>query len=179
MIQQNFNLNFMQQTTTQKGTYAESIVDKKLEALGWIVYEPIQKKAHAFDRLCIKDKKICMIAEVKAKAKRKFFPDTGIDYRHYETYREMYKNHNLDTYLFFVDEEAGKIYGNYLSKLIIPNHYSYNGKEYSYPRVEEKNGFKIIYFYINEMEDIAFLDSEEQQFLKSKTTKNSIYCSIK
>jgi len=168
---------FTERTKTKKGIYAENIIDVKLQKRGWILYAPVnENKAHSFDRLCIKDKKVCMVAEVKAKAKRKFYPDTGINYSHYLDYKRMCDNHNLDTFLFFVDEEAGEIYGNYLSVLEKENTYFYNNQNIVYPMIKTtSNGVKIIYFHISLMLKIAKLDKEEIEILKNNTTKQDKY----
>lgn len=170
-------MTFSERLTTQKGDYAESIIDGKLLDRGWVIYKPVnQNTAHSFDRLCIKDKKVCMIAEVKAKSKRKYYPDTGINYKHYQDYKLMMENHGLDTFLFFVDEEVGKIYGNYLSKLEKPDCYSFNGQEISYPKIEKNSyGKKIIYFHIELMVKIADLNEEEVAILSERTTKKECY----
>ena len=80
---------FENKLTTRKGDVGESLVDKMLREKGFVIYKPEGGQAHAFDRLAIKDKEILMIAEVKAKAKRKYFPDTGIDFRHYKEYKNI------------------------------------------------------------------------------------------
>ena len=117
---------FENKLTTRKGDVGESLVDKMLREKGFVIYKPEGGQAHAFDRLAIKDKEILMIAEVKAKAKRKYFPDTGIDFRHYKEYKNIMKKHNLEVILFFVDEEMGKIYGGKLSEIEVINNFKVN-----------------------------------------------------
>lgn len=162
---------FENKLTTRKGDVGESLVDKMLREKGFVIYKPEGAQAHAFDRLAIKDKEILMIAEVKAKAKRKFFPDTGIDFRHYKEYKNIMKKHNLEVILFFVDEEMGKIYGGRLSEIEVINNFKVNNKDVTYPKIENN----IIYFHIEKMKEYADLKRADVLNLEALTTKKQAY----
>ena len=162
---------FENKLTTRKGDVGESLVDKMLREKGFVIYKPEVGQAHAFDRLAIKDKKILMIAEVKAKAKRKYFPDTGIDFRHYKEYKNIMKKHNLEVILFFVDEEMGKIYGGKLSDIEVINNFKVNNKDVTYPKIEKN----IIYFHIEKMKEYADLKRADVLNLEALTTKKQAY----
>lgn len=103
-----------------KGEYAEGIVRRWLETRGWVVYQPMTDKAHAFDVLAIKDKRDCIALDIKAKARRTKYPDTGIDIRHYETYKQFAAKHTMPFWICFVDEYLKQIYGNSLDALDMP-----------------------------------------------------------
>jgi len=103
-----------------KGKFGEFIVRRILEAKGFIVYEPRTVGAHAFDVLAIKDKKRCIAMDVKAKARRNKYADTGINERHYKIYSDFSRTHNMPFWVVFVDEMVGEIYGNTLEALDIP-----------------------------------------------------------
>lgn len=163
--------SFENKLTTKKGDVGEALVDKMLRGNGFVIYKPEGGQAHAFDRLAIKGKEILMVAEVKSKAKRKFFPDTGIDFRHYSEYKKIMKKHNLEVILFFVDEEMGKIYGGKLSELEIINNFTVNNKEVTYPKVEKN----IIYFHIEKMKFYADLTRGDVLSLTDLTTKKQAY----
>lgn len=162
---------FENKLTTRKGDVGESLVDKMLREKGFVIYKPEGGQAHAFDRLAIKDKEILMIAEVKAKAKRKYFPDTGIDFRHYKEYKNIMKKHNLEVILFFVDEEMGKIYGGKLSEIEVINNFKVNNKDVTYPKIEKN----IIYFHIEKMKEYADLKRADVLNLEALTTKKQAY----
>ena len=162
---------FENKLTTRKGDVGESLVDKMLREKGFVIYKPEGGQAHAFDRLAIKDKEILMIAEVKAKAKRKYFPDTGRDFRHYKEYKNIMKKHNLEVILFFVDEEMGKIYGGKLSEIEVINNFKVNNKDVTYPKIEKN----IIYFHIEKMKEYADLKRADVLNLEALTTKKQAY----
>lgn len=162
---------FENKLTTRKGDVGESLVDKMLREKGFVIYKPEGGQAHAFDRLAIKDKEILMIAEVKAKAKRKYFPDTGIDFRHYKEYKNIMKKHNLEVILFFVDEEMGKIYGGKLSEIEVINNFKVKNKDVTYPKIEKN----IIYFHIEKMKEYADLKRADVLNLEALTTKKQAY----
>jgi hypothetical protein len=103
-----------------KGEYGEAIVRGLLEAKGFVVYKPFTEGAHAFDVLAIKDKARCIALDVKAKARRNKYEDTGIPERHYRTYLNFSTTHNMPFWVVFVDEMLGAIYGNTISKLDAP-----------------------------------------------------------
>lgn len=158
-------------TTVQKGNIGEKLVESEMEEHGFIIYKPITEGAHAFDRLCIKGKEVAIIAEVKAKAKRKYYPDTGIDYNHYLDYKRMYEKYNLDTILFFVDEEACQIYSGRLSVLDKPEPFYHKGKQLTYPIIQNS----IIYFHISKMKTLCDIHVDDAGQLRKLTTKNERY----
>ena len=71
-----------------------------MEEKGYVVYKPVTEGAHAFDILAVKDKKTVIIADVKTKARRNYFPDTGINYKHYVEYKAISEKHCLPVFLF-------------------------------------------------------------------------------
>ncbi len=103
-----------------KGQLGERIVKGILERKGFIVYRPETDGSHAFDILAIKDKRRCIAIDVKAKARRTAFPDTGINQRHFEVYQQFSLRHLMPFWLFFVDESMLEIYGNTLDELEKP-----------------------------------------------------------
>lgn len=162
-------VNFNDKPSTQKGKIGEEIIKKWLEDRGWIIYEPkTENKPHAFDKLAIKDKKQLILIEVKTKARRNYYPDTGIDIRHYDEYKLISQNHNLPVFLFFVDEMIGEIYGNKLSFLEEQVKTS-DGREYPL----RQGG--IIYFPLERMYKIAILDTSKVLELKKLNTRNYEY----
>lgn len=157
--------------TVIKGDFGEDIINQFLESKGFVIYKPTTKSAHAFDRLAIKDKKQVVIVEVKTKPRRLYYPDTGIDIKHYNTYKEISKKHNIPVYLFFVDEEEGYIYGNYLSNLTEICIVKQRRKEIQYPLIEKN----IIYFPLSKMNKLYKLTDKQIKFLKENSTRNINY----
>jgi hypothetical protein len=159
--------SFSERKTTIKGAFGERIIKAFLEAKGFCVYEPTTEMAHAFDFLAVKDKRQCVALDVKSKARRSKYPDTGIDIRHYETYRDFSKKHKMPFFIAFVDEWIGKIYGNWLEKLQEPCKIG----DKKYPSVERS----IIYFPLAKMIDIQELSESDAAELRALSTRNYAY----
>lgn len=161
-------INFSDRQTTKKGKVGESIVRKYLEDRGWIIYEPQTDAPHAFDKVAIKGKDKVALLEVKTKARRNYYNDTGIDIRHYHEYKHISEKYNLPIFLFFVDEMLGKIYGNMLSYL---EDKIKTSDGLNYP-LEQKG---IIYFPLERMKPIAILDAKTVSEIKQLNTRNYEY----
>jgi len=164
-------INFNDRLTTKKGNIGEALVDEMLREQGFVIYVPEGGQAHAFDRLAIKNKEILLIAEVKSKSLRKFYPDTGIDIRHYHEYLNIMNKHNLEVIMFFVDEEIGEIYGGKLKEISAVKSYAHNGKDMVWP-LEQKG---IIYFHRDSMKTFKKLSETDCEKLKQVTSKNINY----
>jgi len=163
--------NWQQKLTVKKGNLGEEIISRFLERKGYVIYSPETKdKAHAFDRLAIKDKEQIIIAEIKTKARRNKYADTGIDKRNYDQYVKIQNKYNIPVFIFFVDEMLKKIYGNWLSKLIIP--IIIEGKQY--PLILNN----IIYFPLVNMIGIAELSEQQITELKKLSNRNYEYIAI-
>lgn len=157
----------------QKGNVGEQIVFKLLEDKGYVVYRPITEKAHAFDNLAIKDKKTVMIAEVKTKARRNNYYDTGINLSHYEEYKYIYDTYKIPVFIFFVDEMEKTIYGNYLDILEKPYNFIArdNYRSCNYPLIQGN----IIYFNLDKMKVLCELENNVSEQLKNLSTRNYKY----
>ena len=163
--------NWQQKLTVKKGNLGEEIISRFLERKGYVIYSPETKgKAHAFDRLAIKDKEQIIIAEIKTKARRNKYADTGIDKRNYDQYIKIQNKYNIPVFIFFVDEMLKKVYGNWLSKLIIP--IIIEGKQY--PLILNN----IIYFPLVNMINIAELSEQQITELKKLSNRNYEYIEI-
>lgn len=168
---------FQDMKSTQKGNLGEQLVDKLLMEKGLIPYKPVADVAHPFDRLCATaDKRNLYVAEVKTKARRNKYPDTGFDYKHFNIYMSLMKKHNLDIIVYFVDESLGQIYGGELVKISEPHdvHWTVNGKQtlLRYPKIEStKYGEQIIYFPLELMTVFADLPQGERAQLKQLNTR--------
>ena len=154
--------NFNSLPQVIKGNIGESIVDALLLEWGEVLYKPISDIAHPFDRLCVGKNRFFYIAEVKTKPARRIYPDTGIDIRHYISYKAAWQAQNLDTFLFFVDDGKNEIYGNWLSDLERKITVLHGGKALEYPLIQQN----IIYFPLVLMKHIYKLKQEEIQKLK-------------
>lgn len=118
-------------TSLKKGLLAERIIRAELERRGWIVYSPATEGAHAFDMLCIKDKRRAIAIDVKAKSRMNNLAATGVDQRHFEEYARFSERHCMPFWLIFVDEHLQAIYGNRLD--VLEQRRTIHGIEY--PRV--------------------------------------------
>ena len=150
-----------------KGEYAEGIVRRKLEAQGFVVYKPETVGAHAFDVLAIRDKSHCIALDVKAKARRNRYPDTGINERHYQTYKAFSTRHAMPFWVVFVDEMQGTIYGNSLTALDEPAEVG----GVAYPLLD--NGTR--YWPLQNMRQIHELTYQEAEELAQLSQRNYAY----
>lgn len=165
-------MNFSDKKTTRKGAIGEQIARRHLESKGLVVYEPVTGGAHPFDKLCAsRNKKSLVIAEVKTKPARTHYPDTGIDLRHYHDYMHIQSRYGIDVHLYFVDEDAKRMYGNKLTSLIATRAILHRGKEIIYPLTQGG----IIYFPLDAMASVANLSEIEAEEIAALSTRNEAY----
>lgn len=159
-------------TSVKKGNIGERLVNEFLINKGFIPYSPDVGGAHPFDRLVAsKDKRTIFIADSKAKPARVYYPDTGINIKHYQEYKYIQDKYGIDVYIFFVDEEKQEIYGNFLRRLDEPAQIAHNGSIIEYP-LESKG---IRYFPLSHMQHIADIPFNEAIAMKNLSRKNSAY----
>ena len=163
--------NWDERTQVKKGTYGEQIVDALLVKQGFIPYASTVDGPHPVDRMYAKGAEL-IIVEVKAKALRRDYPDTGIDIKQYNIYKAIQEKHGLDVYIYFVDEIRKEVYGNKLSVLEMPKYIDDDQKKLrKYPI--QQNG--IIYFPFAVMILLGKLEEEECAILKRHSTRNKRY----
>jgi Holliday junction resolvase-like predicted endonuclease len=157
--------------TVKKGNLGESIVRRALEKKGYIVYKAITEKAHGFDFLAVKDKRVFVIAEVKSKARMNKFEATGIDVRHLNDYVTVMEQQNLKVVLFFVDEhpKEKRVYCQSLYELLIPC--VVDGVEY--PNYSIAKG--IVLFPLSKMIEVEKLTDDESNTLTELSSRNYEY----
>lgn len=166
-------MNWEDKITVKKGDFAEEIIDKFLISKNIIPYIPNFDGAHPFDRLCAKtDKKSIYILDIKAKASRNYYADTGINYKHYKEYQYLKEKYKVPVVLIFVDENKGQIYGGMLDNIIEPTII----KNKKYPSIEKtKGGIEIIYFPLINMRILSKLTKDQIGKLKQLSTRNYNY----
>jgi hypothetical protein len=154
----------------QKGNIGERLVDEYLLRKGIVPYRPIVSQAHPFDRLCASsDKKRIYVVEVKTKPRREHYPDTGVEFRHFNDYLNIAIQHSMDVFIYFVDEVRKEIYGGELvSNLAQIRQEWHEGRELVYP-LKHKG---IIYFPLSAMEHVADLPEEVCKKLASLRRSN-------
>lgn len=169
-------MNWRDRQEVQKGDLGEAIVDDYLESKGVIPYRPQADKAHPFDRLCASsDKRTIFIAEVKTKAARTHYPDTGMNISHYNDYQNIRNKYGLDVWLFFVDEYRGEVYGNKLSELSKQRNVIHNRRLLVYPLIEKRRGVEIVYFPLEAMKPICVIDDEIRDQLVCMSNRSYAY----
>lgn len=163
---------FADRTQTKKGAIGEGLVRQHLERKGLVVYSPITDAAHPFDFLCASgDKRTIVIAETKTKARRTFYPDTGIDARHLNDYMNVQSRYGIDVFLYFVDESMKAIYGNALKILVAPRAITHKNKVLTYPLTAGG----IVYFPLEAMKTIANISEAEALSIVALNTRNEAY----
>lgn len=138
----------------KKGDMGENFLDQYLFQTGkWIPYLPVFDGPHPFDRIAASlDKKELFIVEVKTKPRRKWYPDTGFNYKNYLEYKHLNEKYGIRVFVVFVDEYRGEGYGNFLDCLEIEVEIILGSKRIKYPLIDDsKYGCKIIYFPLSNM----------------------------
>jgi len=159
MAMKQINL-WQDKTEVKRGNIGEKLVKDYLESLGCIIYEPVTDGSHLFDKLVLHPTRKLFICEVKTKPARLKYPDTGVDIRHYNSYKSVMNNYKLDVLLVFVDDLNRSMYGNWLSELDKPFG--------DYP-LKHKG---IIYWHINTMRILRELTDSECRAIRLYYTGN-------
>ena len=156
---------FASMTTTQKGVKGEDLCFDYLRARGHTVYRPDKEdRPHPIDSFIVHGQKFSVCAaDIKTKPKRGAYPDTGINLDHYGTYCYIKNVNNIRVFLFFVDEDEKRIYGNWLDVLETRREVSHNGETLVYPLWMVRQ----IYFPISAMMHIADISDEAVEELKA------------
>ena len=164
-------MRFRDSVQARKGSVGEQLAREWLEQHGFVVYAPLTDSAHAFDFLAVRTRDGLMYAiEVKTKARRNKFPDTGIDLRHYERYKRT-ETSGLQVVLMFADECQRELYGGKLSVLDAPRAVPHNGELLWYPRREGG----IIYFPLAAMRVFAQIPDDRAEMMVSLSTRTHPY----
>lgn len=144
-------------TTNGKGQYFEQVVREWLFKQGHFPTAPAHDGAHPIDIFCVrKDGKVYAI-DAKAKAVRRMWRDTGIDYRHYNKYHDIERQAGIDVWVFFGDHVEAWVYGATLAELRKPVENPPGAKPGMYPRIEGG----IIYFPLSSMHRLFPLSAEQ------------------
>lgn len=170
-------MNWQDLQTVRKGNIGEKVVKDYLMDKGYIPYIPDAPGSHPFDLLVASpNKRQIFIADSKAKPARIYYPDTGIDLRHYNQYSYIEQKHNMNVFVFFVDEDNGKVYGNFLKKLTEPVEIEHNGKVLSYPKTEtDSRGITTIYFPLEKMLPVGDIPEDDISRLRELSQRNHSY----
>lgn len=111
-------MDWHEKKEVKKGDIGEELVKQYLETKKFILYKPISNGSHKIDYFCHSgNEKKVICAEVKTKRRMAMKPKTGFNLSSYNHYLDMKTKHNIDTFVFFVDDFEKKIYGQWLSKL--------------------------------------------------------------
>jgi hypothetical protein len=165
-------MKWEERTEVQKGNLGEAIIDNYLRNKNLIPYVAVFDGAHPFDRLVASaNKKSIYIAEIKTKARRTYYPDTGINYRNYCQYKHIAKKYGIKIFVFFVDEWAKGIYGNILENLEEPKEVIYKTKKLNYPLRQGE----IIYFPLCNTKNISSFNEADAEKLKGLAKRNYDY----
>lgn len=169
-------LPWAERPEVKKGDVGEALVDDFLRGKQVIPYRPDYDGPHPFDRLCATaDKRSIFVADIKTKAQRERYADTGIDLAHYGDYKHIETKYSLRVFLFFVDEKVRQIYGNWLHELEKPVTLpSRQGRPVSYPLRDRG----IIYFPLAHMQPISAITLEKARELMALSTRSYEYGGI-
>lgn len=171
-ILQSFNIPWHMRPEVMKGDIGEEAVVNLLNAHGFCCYKSISPFAHPIDFLAIKNDMTKMLfCEVKTKPSRKFYPDTGFNYRNYKKYKGMEDRFQCHVFVAFVDDLRGQIYGDFLRKMEKPYIMNYKNKILKYPLVKDS----IIYFPLAHMRLVSAIPADVLKKLSKFTSNNKSY----
>jgi hypothetical protein len=166
MIWGGFKMNWQDKKEVKKGNIGEDIISDFLEGHNFILYKPITDGAHKIDYFAHsgRDKKV-ICCEVKTKRRMAKMAFTGFNVSCYKHYMEIYEKHNIETFVFFVDDFEACVYGQWLNKLA-------DGKV-----IEGRNS--VIVWPLSSMKKIRDIDDETLTELRQYTTENYNYSNVK
>lgn len=118
-----------------------------------------QLKACKYDITIIKPNNEIILGDIKSKARRNKYADTGIDIKHYNTYKDLMKKNGLDFQLFFVDEALGCCYGESLR--VLDKQCYIGNREYPYKPSYYGMGDEIVYYPLSSMDYYFSLTTEQ------------------
>jgi len=165
------NSVFSQLPRTRKGTIAEEYVRDVLISRGWHIYTYSADQSHPVDMLAFTPDNQLVAVEVKCKPARLYYPDTGINVRHYHHYHNLQTQFNLPILLLFVDEHSKTVYGNYLNHLSQPITIVDNQRILHYPMVADN----LVYFPLQVMVHYADIPPAIVAQIKSYTASKYNY----
>jgi len=160
--------DFEKRSTTKKGDFFEQIVREWLWERGHRPTKPAHNGPHAIDMFVVDQNGKVFAIDAKAKAMRRQWDDTGIDYSHYNTYFDLEKGSNIDVWVFFGDHLEGTVYGATLAELRAPVMNPPGCKPGQYPRKEGR----IIYFPRCQMHKLFNLTDEQRAQLAELTLQD-------
>ena len=129
-----------------KGAKGEEIIDRIMKDLGWSRWTPPDDCAHEFDRFYRKrggTETEWQFAEVKCYPLRRLLADSGIHENHWNEYLNASKSLGGRLFIYFVDEEACAVYGNWVDELA-KDRYAY-GRWYPLHENTVENGRKVYF----------------------------------
>lgn len=153
-------MNWQDYIRVKKGTIAENFVQEKLQEAGWVVYRPTGR--HKVDFICERKNEFVAV-DVKAKARRMYYDDTGIDARDLEVYKKL----PFLVYLVFVDDYTGTAYGESVGYLTIARQIG----KYTYPMFSGH----YVYFPLSAMKQLWEIPTEILQALRDVTERKKDY----
>jgi len=169
-------LDWNSKTEVKKGNLGEAMVRDIFESNGWHIYPHASEGPHIIDMVMMRGAREnsmdLMLLDVKTKAHRTYYSDTGLNLHHYYLYSKFSNEHNSNFYLAFVDESEKKVYGNYKSELEKPRCIEKNGRTLKYPLIQNE----IIYFpYPDAFEMLGDLTPGFCKQLKKLSQRNYEY----
>lgn len=148
----------------EKGNFGEYLVRRALRKKGYMLASFEEGAAHPCDNIVSKWDMQFRALDIKTYPRRFYYPDTGINYDHYEKYL---KSPN-PFYLIFVDDIEKKIYGNSLCEL--NKRISVNGIIYPFMYGNGEN--KKMYFPLQSMELYTNLRDDTCEELRKLSNSN-------
>jgi hypothetical protein len=144
--------NFNNLQTTKLGTLAEDmLINEFIFNKGFQPFVPGYDGSHHVDSMALSPTGVTFYMDCKAKSRRKYYADTGIDLADYN----KYKGFDKPTYILFADLVQGTVYGNWIQKLD--------------PKVEGS----IVYFQLDQM--VHYRDMSEVEKATLREYENSKY----
>jgi len=155
-------MEFNQTNKFKKGNIGEEIISELLEFKGWNVYRPNNNNtSHLIDIIAIKNNTTIAV-DVKTKARFNKFNAQGINFNHYEKYKQYMIENNHNVYVFFIDDKIGDIH--LLDLKNEPNGIVFQEKKYPYTLIKRWNLDDLIFVKnINNQNTINILSDYDER----------------
>lgn len=156
----------------KKGELGEFLVQHYLTKKGYTVYKTASTGSHPIDNIAIHKTNLnVFIYDVKTKAKRTHYNDTGLDANDFQKYKKIIEKNNVQLIIFFVDENLKLIY------TLNMNTISEKIKNYkTYPKIiKDPKGQDVIYFPLKIMKKQIKFSQKFADKLKACNNRNYNY----
>ena len=135
---------------------AERYLADHLEGEGFFVSIPARRRGRPWSLRAKREETTDLVAEVKVKERRRFYPDVGLNREIVDRLRFHLEIRNLPVHVFIIETSSGHLLGAPLDRLETPRLIRVRGKAIKYPL--EKGG--VVYYPVTVFDDFGEVPPE-------------------